>query len=217
MQSRYYILLLLILIAYLPLAQNCTGTDATGLAPGIYKEGTDGKLHAITNVDITSLWKGAWKDDTNGLRTELQLENDGAQVVLRIGVGSAVFNSLGGYVGSPKGTFTKFELRDSNCVIVPFSQGINLESKPPFKLNLGDLPRWPNGGLKSHIGFFTNGGPWFLDDVNLNEVYKIEHEGDYALTVCPVIYKFGTNAQYLDRVNMPCIATKIHLKPLPAQ
>jgi len=67
--------------------------------------------------------------------------------------------------------------------------------------------------LKSHIGFFTNGGPYTIAAIKMDDIYRIKKEGDYTLQVCPSIYQFGTNAGYLDRVDLPCVTTKIHLAP----
>jgi hypothetical protein len=76
----------------------------------------------------------------------------------------------------------------------------------PTRLQLRDMPRHHDGGLKSAIGFFTNGGPWTLGDVNLGSLYRISKEGDYTLTVCPAVYRFETNGEYLDRVDLPCVS-----------
>lgn len=204
---------MLAVFASVSLAQNCAGADATGLAPGIYTEGADGKFHAVTNVNVTALWPGVWKEDTNGLRVELRFETEGGQTALRIGVGSVVFNSLGGYVGFPRGKFARFELQDSNWVVVPFIKGMTMEGQLPPKISINDFPRWPNGGLKTHIGFFTNGGPFILTYAKVDDLYRIKREGDYTLAICPTIYKFGTNPEYLDRIDLPCVTTKIHLVP----
>ena len=132
---------------------------------------------------------------------------------MRVGVGSVVYNCLGGYVGSPNGKFEKFELLNSNGVVVPFVKGMALEGQLPSRISIKEFPRWHDGGLKNVIGFFTNGVPDILSDVKLNELYRIPRVGDYTLTVCPAIYKFETNMDYLDRVDLPCVTTKVHLVP----
>jgi hypothetical protein len=55
--------------------------------------------------------------------------------------------------------------------------------------------------------------PEMLKAVDISDVYKIKKEADYTLTVFPVIYKFETNYQYADRIDLPCVTTKIHLAP----
>lgn len=213
MQTKCSVFICLTVIAYVSLAKYCVGADATGLAPGVYKEGADGKFHAVTNVDLQALWPGVWKEDTNGLRVQLSLITNGSPTLVLIGVGSVRFNSLGGYVGSPNPPFQKFELTDTNGIVIPFMRGKSIEGSPPARLSINKFPRWPDGGLKSHIGFFTNGGPFMLADINLNSLYQIPRVSDYVLTVCPAIYRFGTNSEYLELVDLPCVTTRVHLKP----
>jgi hypothetical protein len=192
--------------------QTCRGADATGLMPGVYTEGADGKFIAVTNNNISTLWPGVWRENTNGLRVQLQSETESGQPLLHIGVGSVLFNSLGGFVGAPSGC-GKYELRDTNGVIAPYAKETSSEGTFPPRISIKDLPRWANGGLKNHIAFFTNGGPFTLADIKLDQLYAIPTEGNYTLTVCPVIYKFETNKEYLDRVDLPCVTIKVHLKP----
>jgi hypothetical protein len=190
-------------------AQDSLTQSKIWIRPGVYTEGSDGHLYAATNVNTTALWPGVWKEDTNGLRVQLYIETKWVQV----GVGSIVHNSLGEYIGPPSEKCAHFELRDSNGVVVPFVKGMSLEGQFASRLSLNDFPRWPNGGLKVHIGFFTNGGPFTLMDVNLENRYLISKPDDYTLTICPVIYKFETNGEYLDRVDLPCVTTQVHLTP----
>jgi hypothetical protein len=213
MQTKYSLFIYLTVIACISLLKIRVGADATGLAPGVYKEGADGKFHAVTNVDLQALWPGIWKEDTNGLRVQLTLITNGNPTLVLIGVGSVRFNSLGGYLGAPGLVFPKCELQDTNGIAIPFLKGKSIEHSLPPRLSLNDFPRWPNGGLKSHVGFFTNGTPFMLTELNFSSLYKIPRESDYVLTVCTAIYKFGTNINYLDRVDLPCVTTKVHLVP----
>jgi len=203
----------LAVFVFVSLQQICFGADATGLAPGVYKEGTDGKFHPAENVNVNLLWQGVWKDDTNGLRVQMSLITNGSPTLVLIGVGSVRFNSLGAYVGSPNHPVRKCELKDTNGIPIPFIKGKSIEDSLPARLSINTFPRWPNGSLKAHIGFFTNGGPFPLAEIKLKSLYQIPREGDYVLTVCPSIYEFGTNINYLERVDLPCLSTKIHLTP----
>lgn len=213
MQSNCSGFVLLAVLIYVSLAKICGGADATGLAPGVYKVSSDGKFNAVTNADLTAVWPGVWNEGTNGLRVQLSVITNGSSPLVRIGVGSIRYNSLGGYVGSPNSLFKKFELLDINGLAIPFKRGKSNEGLLPARLSINKFPRWPDGGLKSHVSFFTNAGPFTLADMDLKSLYQIQREGDYVLTVCPVIYQFGTNIGFLDRVNLPCGTTKIHLKP----
>ena len=212
--GRFCLLAVIVCVSF---TQKCFSADATGLKPGIYTVGADGKFHAITNIDIPALWPGTWKDGTNGLRVELRIEKEGGQATVKVGVGSVVFNSLGGYVGTPNGKFALFELRDTNGVAIPYVKGMSLEGHFPPRISVKDIPRSPFGELNNHIAFFTNGGPFTLANVNIAKLYQIPKENDYALTVCPVIYKFGTNVNYLERVILPSVTLKIHLIPAQKQ
>jgi hypothetical protein len=213
MQATYSLFIYLTVFVCASVVKNCVGADATGLSPGVYKEGADDKFHAVTNIDLQTLWPGVWKEDTNGLRVQLLLITNSRPELVIVGVGSVRFNSLGGYVGTPNLVFPKFELADTNGIAIPFINGKSIEKSLPSRLSINDFPRWPDGGLKSHIGFFTNGGPFNLSNFNLNNLYNIPRADDYVLTVCPAIYKFGTNINYLELVNLPCVTTKIHLAP----
>ncbi len=88
-----------------------------------------------------------------------------------------------------------------------------MEAVFPVKIRAKSLPRWPDGGLKNNISFLTNGGPYPLTNINLNNVYIVTTEGDYKLTVCPTIYKFESNRQYLDRIELPSVTSQVHLFP----
>jgi hypothetical protein len=47
----------------------------------------------------------------------------------------------------------------------------------------------------------------------VQDTYQIKERGDYTLTVWPVIYQFSTNRQFLTRIDLPYVTTKIHLEP----
>ena len=66
MHTKYVSFSLLTIVIFASQGWNCVGADATGLAPGVYTEGADGKFHAVTNVNVAALWPGVWKEDTNG-------------------------------------------------------------------------------------------------------------------------------------------------------
>jgi hypothetical protein len=57
--------------------------------------------------------------------------------------------------------------------------------------------------------------PETINMLHFNDLYSITKEGDYTLTVQPVLYKQynHTNPAVLDRVDLPCVTTKVHLVP----
>jgi hypothetical protein len=89
----------------------------------------------------------------------------------------------------------------------------SMDESFPEKMPLKKFPRWSDGQIKSGFGFVSNGPPDLVGKCVLKDIYAIKNEGDYTLTVCPVLYRYGTNSDFLDRVDLPCVTTKIHLIP----
>ena len=48
----------------------------------------------------------------------------------------------------------------------------------------------------------------------IQDVYPIKQEGEYLLTIWPVIYQFSTNEQFVTRIDLPPVSRKVHLRPL---
>jgi len=184
--------------------------------PGVYLRGDDGNYYLDTNNPET-MWTGFWREDTNGWRVQVEIQGDiKFNPFIAVQVGSVKFNSGGGYVESPSGKFSKFELVDSNGTIVQPKNGESLEEHFSAKIPIRDFPKRSfDGALINFIAFFTNSPPSFLKGVSINDVYNIKTEGDYNLTVCVAIFKYGTSKGFLDRIDLPCITTKIHLRPNP--
>lgn len=64
------------------------------------------------------------------------------------------------------------------------------------------------------INCVTNWPPPYLGFFKLDEIYSVMNEGDYTLTVQPVLYKRrARNSEFLDRVDLPCVTTQVHLVP----
>jgi hypothetical protein len=71
-----------------------------------------------------------------------------------------------------------------------------------------------DGEIACHIGFVSNGGTARINLLNLNDLYSITNEGDYTLTVRPVLYdQHNRNYATLDRLDLPSVTTKVHLVP----
>jgi len=192
-------------------AQNLSSSNTSSLVPGVYKADKHGQLYAVTNVNVEALWPGAWVENTNGVRVQLSFTTAKGDALAHIGVGSVKSNALGGYVKAAGYMFLKFELQDTNGVELPLKDNTTVVKSVPTLLSVRDFPRDPNGRLES-VSYFTNGGPTTLAVVDLKSIYRIPREHDYVLTVCPVIYKFGSNVGYLERVDLPCVSSKVHLK-----
>lgn len=69
-------------------------------------------------------------------------------------------------------------------------------------------------GIAGETGSVTNRPPFYIGLLKLDEIYSVTNEGDYTLTVQPVLYKRQfPNSEFLDRVDLPCVTTKVHLVP----
>jgi hypothetical protein len=81
-----------------------------------------------------------------------------------------------------------------------------------------DFSRSKKGGfLEISTGFVSNGPPCHIGYIKFNDIFSIKTEGDYTLTMQPVLYRMhmegGTFQGYLDRVDLPSVTTKVHLVP----
>jgi len=202
---------------------------------GVWKEGPDGWRVQLRVSPPTTWWGfqegGDYRAATN--------------VILRVEWGSALKDSGGGYFLAPNGKFAKFELLDAKGNVVPPNPkaGTNLLERfmvRGLELTHGpDLPKWvsqesgslvakfpktastnayphfPNGQIAGEIESPTNRPPFDIAILKLDEVYSITNEGDYTLTVQPVLYKQGNQGDrgVLDRVDLPSVTTKVHLVP----
>ncbi len=167
-----------------------------------------------------------WGDETNGFRVGITCGDPGGKGIMAFVARtetnstnqSRAYNSYTRYLAPPGVKFVKVELRDTNAVVVAPLRGKTLDGILPKEIPTKDLPRNPvkgtnergsGGGLRDWLV----GNPSTLQVFSIQDYYRIAKEGDYMLTVCPVIYKFETNTEYVYRVDLPCVTTKIHLKP----
>jgi hypothetical protein len=166
---------------------------------------------------------------------------------MTIHVGSVVTNSGAGLSRSPDGKYAKLELFDSNGTAVTTRNGAamklfeeenavdpssekehvnkqqpsvddaSVEGNHPNTISDLKYSRWENGSFLHFAGFVRNGPPCWIGYIKFNDIFDIKAEGDYTLTVQPVLYRMhndgGTFQGYLDRVDLPSITTKVHLVP----
>ena len=103
----------------------------------------------------------------------------------------------------------------------PAGNDASVERDYPNTLSDLEYPRWLNysversGWFVKFAGFVSNGPPCQIGYVLFNDLFAIKAEGDYTLTVQPVLYRMhcegGTFQGYLDRVDLPSVTTKVHL------
>jgi hypothetical protein len=85
----------------------------------------------------------------------------------------------------------------------------------PKTISTNVYPYFYNNMLGEISGSATNFPPVGINALKLEEVYSVTNEGDYTLTVQPVLYKKRVETNLLDRVDLPTVSTKIHLMPSP--
>jgi hypothetical protein len=210
---------LLAVFVFSPLADKAgvvAGQTAAPAGPGSYRVLPDGGYAVETN--IAELWPGVWTEGTNGLRTQLYCsETNSANPRVSVMVGSVVSNSWpSSYIGPPSGTFAKCALLNSKGVPMPCVKGQGMEGRLLPRIPVGSLPKWPDGGLRNRLGFLTNSPPDTIREFKLLDVFRVEKEDDYTLTICPAIYRFETNGRFVDRLDLPCASLRVRLCPLAA-
>ena len=204
------------------------------------------KYHWSTNMAV-NWWGVWVDDTNTGWRVNLKISPTNAPSAMTVNVGSIVTNSGAGYLPTADGKYAKLELLDANGKIVqtkpgaalrlyeyggtnvarshpmPSLQDASVEEDYPETISDTEYPRWKNGdGLQAgrfmkFAGFVSNGPPCHIGYVKFNDIFSIKAEGDYTLTVQPVLYRMhhdgGTFQGYLDRVDLPSVTTKVHLIP----
>jgi hypothetical protein len=212
-------------------------TDAHWLAGegGEYIFGPHGEM--VWNTNVEQYWHGIWKEDTNHWRVELNFEKTNTpEAIVEVVIGSVVKNSTSNdgpaYFTTPDGKFSKFELTDINGIVVPPKQGKLLERDFPRQISVAEYQRDRGGRILGRFFFSANGQPFALGRYRLNDVFSTTNEGDYTLTVQPVLYKdwnllnegvsrdgsiitvADSNTNVFERMDFPSVSAKIHLLPL---
>jgi len=158
----------------------------------------------------------AWGEETNGVRAGVDWELSGGmnvQVVLLTFKTNAAWH----YVAPPGKKFLIFELRDARGVRLAPLKGKKLDGELPQRILTKDLPYRPASGAH-HRSTIDNrvliaaGSPWAFRDIVIQDVYRIEQEGDYTLTVCVAIYQFTPDEQSVSRMDLPPITAKLRLR-----
>ena len=99
----------------------------------------------------------------------------------------------------------------------PSSFDASIEKNYPGTISDLEYARYKDGSYFAFAGFVSNGPPCEIGCMKINDVFSIKSEGDYSLIVQPVLFRMhydgGTFLGYLDRVDLPCVTTKVHLAP----
>ncbi len=94
----------------------------------------------------------------------------------------------------------------NGLLAVDFPETASAKDYPHFGKSIGSIVGAFN---------FSRGEPSTISTFVLGDLYSITNEGDYTLTVQPVLFKQynHANRDILDRVDLPSVTTKVHLVP----
>lgn len=163
----------------------------------------------------------AWGGETNGLRAGLVWNDSSSKLGVTVLVLTFQTNTAWRYVAPPGKNFLKLELRDAQGVLLAPIKGKELNGDLPRRIRTDDLPHSPSAGIHN-AGMIENwlmlppGLPDRLRDFFLQDVYKIEREGDYTLTVFPALYEFAADRKTVSRIDLLPVTIKLHLAPSEA-
>jgi hypothetical protein len=170
--------------------------------------------------------KIVWSDVTNkfcaGVAWFSTDHGKGVIQVARILLKTTQTNAGWGYFMPPEGKLAKAELRDAQGVLVVPLLGKKLEGQLPHQTLLKDWPREPARGFHNPGGAPTGGLSFPADnlpvrfsDFSMQDIYRVESEGDYTFTVFVALYHFIDDQQSLVRIDLPSVTVHMHLTPSP--
>jgi hypothetical protein len=177
------------------------------------------------NKDIPTEFIGSdyvWGEETNEIRAGLACANDirdqTQMQLIQVLILTPKTNAVYDYVKPPNEKFARCELLNSNGTVMAPMRGKALAGELPQSIREEDLPKTPKFGrnnslLAGALPLFQN-NPMELKRFVIQDVYPIKTEGDYTLTVWPVIYHFSTNGQFVTRLDLLPVSRKVHLRPL---
>jgi hypothetical protein len=101
----------------------------------------------------------------------------------------------------------------SGSLVSNFPKTISTDVYPYVEYNIFEkIGRQMMGEIPRTMAV-TNWSPCVINALKLDEIYSVTNEGDYTLTVQPVLYKKRIETNILDRVDLPSVTTKVHLVP----
>ena len=168
-------------------------------------------IAAIVKVGSTATDSGAGllpTPDDKFHKLELS-DSNGNLVPTKSGAALALYEYGGTNISRPHG--------------LPSSLDTSVEENYPATISDTEYPRWKSGddlragAFVKFVGFVSNGPPCQIGYIKFNDIFSIRTEGQYTLTAQPVLYRMHYDGRtfqgFLDRVDLPCVATKVHLVP----
>jgi hypothetical protein len=159
----------------------------------------------------------AWGEETNDLRAGLDWGETANKMDARVLVLTFRSNVWWDYVAPPGKKFLKLELQDAHGVVIRPIRAEGVAGELPARIDLKDLPRTPefdhHGSMTDNRLLLSKGIPIIFRDFRIQDVYKIEEEGDYTLKVWVSVYKFQPDDQPVQRIDLLPVTVKLHLEP----
>jgi hypothetical protein len=176
--------------------------------------------------DGRSLAKGLlWGQATNqlwaGVGWETRRVEQGSFQDVRILIQSTITNVILSYLLPPDHKLAKAELRDANGVLLAPLKGIDLDGDLPRQIPSKDLPHFPArahhlASLRNRLQLSPN-IPKASWNFSMQDVYRIEQEGDYTFTVVVGLYHLEDEGESAVRMDLPPVTAKMHLSRSPAE
>jgi len=159
----------------------------------------------------------AWGVETNGFRAGVCWFETSGKMNIRTTVLTFKTNATWNYVAPPGKKFLKCELRDARGMLLTPLKGKKLDGEFSQVILTKDLPHSPAVGLHTpsmieNLLVLPAGLPGPFRHFFIEDVYRIDQEGDYTLTVCVAIYRFAPDRQSVSRIDLPPVTAKIHLR-----
>ena len=165
------------------------------------------------------VWGPVSNQFSAGLFWQTTDRGQGALQGLKIVVKSTKTNELWGYLAPPTHKLAKVELRDSDGSLVTPLKGKKLDGDLPRQIRATALPqesliRRSASGPEGPLELLPNLPvcPW---EVSIQDIYHIEKEGDYTLSVTVAIYHFTPDEQSVVRMDLPPVTAHLHLTASP--
>lgn len=190
---------------------------ATALAVGCFLTTRAGPAEAGGSVKYGEAWGATTNQFCAGIFWATMDFGKGVFQDVDIVVKTSKTNAMWDYLIPPGRKLAKVELRDAQGVLLVPLKGKKLDGDLPQRILTKDLPRVPRFG---HSGGFLEG--WLILGPNLpdrpwqfpmQDIYRIEKEGEYTFTVNVAIYHFMPDQQSVVRMDLPPVSTNIHLTP----
>jgi hypothetical protein len=134
---------------------------------------------------------------------------------VRILVKTSITNGILGYLLLPNHKLAKAELRDANGVVLVPLKGKKIDGELPQEIQSKDLPHHPARprhltSLKNLL-FLSPSIPEVFWNFSMQDIYRIEKEGDYTFTIVVAIYHLTSDGQSAVRMDLSPVTVHLHL------